>query len=330
MCAACTRAARSASVICAWVVHDTAKIRPGAKSVTTVITSAKEWRDRSIEVRPFGEVYQRAKDSLSGATTASLVHRGWNGDDSSDQRPADGHSCSCRRLYGSTLFAPEIDSPARIRPDPSAVCLRAPSLPQPRSLLRAASRHQLLQPAEVAPSLLQQPAQEAQIVFDSNRLSIHADNSSLAAILHQVAASSGMKIEGLGGDERVFGTFGPGAPRDVLADLLNGTAYNLVLIGDLSNGAPRELILTPATHGAAAPARLRLKSIPMTRAMNQESQDVPPTPPPDVPQPPTTQHAPDTGVRTPQQLFEQLQRMRQGQGQGNQQQQQCQQDSPQQ
>ncbi len=64
-----------------------------------------------------------------------------------------------------------------------------------------------------------------------------------------------MKIDGLGSDERVFGSFGPGAPRDVLADLLDGTAYNLVLLGDLSNGAPRELILSPATHaGAAAPS----------------------------------------------------------------------------
>ena len=100
--------------------------------------------------------------------------------------------------------------------------------------------------------MLQQPAKEAQIVFADNSLSIRADNSSLSAILHQIASSSGMKIEGLGGDERVFGSFGPGAPRDVLADLLDGTAYNLVLLGDLNNGAPRELILTPTTRGASA------------------------------------------------------------------------------
>jgi hypothetical protein len=179
---------------------------------------------------------------------------------------------------------------------------------------------------DVAPSLLQQPAKEAKIVFDNNRLSIHAENSSLAGILRQVASTSGMKVEGLGGDERVFGTFGPGAPRDVIADLLNGTAYNVALIGDLDNGAPRELILSPATHGAAAPAPSPQAN--SDDANDQESQDVPPTPPPDVPQPPTTQTPGTPGVRTPQQLFEQLQRMRQGQGQG--QQQPVQQDSPQQ
>jgi hypothetical protein len=145
--------------------------------------------------------------------------------------------------------------------------------------------------------------------LDDNKLTIHADNSSLTGILHQVASSSGMKIEGLGGDERVFGTFGPGAPRDVLADLLDGTAYNVALVGDLSNGAPRELILSPATHGAAAPAAA---ATPANEANDQESEDVPQQPPPEVPQQPTVNTPATPGVRSPQQLFEQLQRMRQG------------------
>jgi hypothetical protein len=173
----------------------------------------------------------------------------------------------------------------------------------------AASGEQPQSAPPVAPSLLQQPAQEAQIVFAGDTLSIHADNSSLAAILHEFAAKSGMQVEGLGGDERVFGTFGPGVPRDVLADLLNGTAYNLVLLGDLSNGAPRELILTPSTRGGgAAPVAPGPQVNPDEPVSNdQESTDAPP---PDVP-PPGTPPAP--GVRTPQQLFEQLQRMRQAQ-----------------
>ena len=142
----------------------------------------------------------------------------------------------------------------------------------------------------VAPSLLQQPAKEAQIVFAGDTLSIHADNSSLAAILHEFAARSGMQVEGLGSDERVFGTFGPGAPRDVLADLLNGTAYNLVLLGDLSNGAPRELILTPTTRvGGAAPAAAATEINPDEAVSNdQETADAPPEVPPPTP-PPTRQ-----------------------------------------
>lgn len=164
-------------------------------------------------------------------------------------------------------------------------------------------------------SLLQQPAQPAQVTLRAAQLSIHADNASLSAILHEISNISGMKIEGLGGDERVFGTFGPGSPRDVIADLLNGTSYNVVLLGDLTNGAPRELILTPASHGGAA------APIPAVQAGNEEPEQEAPEPP--QPEPPPQQQPeqqvnpqqPPGSVRTPQQLFEQLQRMRQNQGQ---------------
>jgi hypothetical protein len=175
--------------------------------------------------------------------------------------------------------------------------------------------------------MLQQPAKDAQIVFADGNLSIHADNSSLAAILHQVASNSGMKIEGLGSDERVFGNFGPGAPRDVLADLLVGTAYNQVLLGDLSNGAPRELILTPTTRGGATVPSPAPQANANVDDGNNEPEAVE-TPPPPPEQPAGSTQQPPPGVRTPQQLFEQLQQMRAAQGRG--QQQPVQQDSPQQ
>ena len=195
----------------------------------------------------------------------------------------------------------------------------------------------------VAPSLLQQPAREAKIVFAGDTLAIHADNSSLAIILRQFASKSGMKIEGLGGDERVFGSFGPGAPRDVLADLMHGTNYNLVLVGDLANGSPRELILTPTTHGGGEAASGQASG----QQVNQQNQpgmqsgvqpgmqsggqddaasepvatqtDEPqgpldlPTPVEDPLPPPAAEPTP--GVKSPQQLFEQLQSMRQSQQQ---------------
>jgi len=174
--------------------------------------------------------------------------------------------------------------------------------------------------------MLQQPAQDAQIVFANGNLSIHADNSSLAAILHQIAGNSGMKIEGLGSDERVFGNFGPGTPRDVLADLLVGTAYNQVLLGDLSNGAPRELILSPTRGGATVPSPAPQANANADDNNEPEAVETPPPPPQEPPAGSTQQ--PPAGVRTPQQLFEQLQQMRAAQGRG--QQQPVQQDSPQQ
>ncbi len=233
-------------------------------------------------------------------------------------------------MYGSTLCAQR----GRLREmNPTPAATPAP-VAQPAAAPQAAPPQPApSQPAGVAPSLLQQPAKDAQIVFGNGNLSIHADNSSLAAILQQVASTSGMKIEGLGGDERVFGSFGPGAPRDVLADLLVGTSYNQILLGDLSNGAPRELILSPTRSGAAVPTPAPQASANANAEDNEpEAVETPPPPPPEPPAGSTQQ--PPQGVRTPQQLFEQLQQMRAAQGRGQQQQQQqqppVQQDSPQQ
>jgi hypothetical protein len=234
-------------------------------------------------------------------------------------------------IYGSTLSAQRehirgASAPPAATPAPAAQPA-APSQPTPSQ--PAPAQPAPSQPAGVAPSMLQQPAQDAQIVFADGNLSIHANNSSLAAILHQVASNSGMKIEGLGGDERVFGNFGPGAPRDVLADLLVGTAYNQVLIGDLSNGAPRELILSPTRGGATAASPTPQVSANANAEDNEpEAAEAPPPPPPEPPA--ASGQPPPPGVRTPQQLFEQLQQMRAAQGRGQQQpaQQPVQQDSP--
>src|ERR1700723_557103 len=226
---------------------------------------------------------------------------------------AQGENPRLRGLANQQAQAPAPAAPPAASPQPQT------TPPAPQEAPQAA-------PA-VAPSMLQQPAQEAQIDFRNDVLSIRANNSSLAAILRQVAVRSGMKVEGLGGDERVFGSFGPGAPRDVLADLLDGTAYNLVLLGDLNNGAPRELILTPATHGGGAIQSPAPQVNPDEVSNDQEPAEVPQPPQPEVP-PPGTTPPPTPGVRTPQQLFEQLQRMRTGQQQG--QPPPVQQDSPQQ
>jgi hypothetical protein len=105
----------------------------------------------------------------------------------------------------------------------------------------------------VAPNLFDQPATPATVTANNNELTVKADNSSLSQILHQVSSAMGMKLDGLGGDERVFGSFGPGAPREVLTALLDGTSYNVMMVGDLPNGAPRELLLSRRGAGGAAP-----------------------------------------------------------------------------
>jgi hypothetical protein len=99
----------------------------------------------------------------------------------------------------------------------------------------------------------------ATVTWDSQGLHIDAANSSLAQILTDVSTATGAKVEGFDVDQRVFGVFGPGPARDVLSQLLQGSGYNVILIGDQGQGTPREILLSlrhagPKTTPAANPA----------------------------------------------------------------------------
>jgi hypothetical protein len=114
-----------------------------------------------------------------------------------------------------------------------------------------------------APEAPKWPANEkpvpASVTWDSQGLRIDAANSSLAQILADVSTATGAKVEGFDSDQRVFGVFGPGPARDVLSQLLQGSGYNFVLIGDQGQGTPRQLVLSsrhagPKTTAAVNPA----------------------------------------------------------------------------
>lgn len=89
----------------------------------------------------------------------------------------------------------------------------------------------------------------ASVVWDSHGLRIDAENSSLAQILKDVSTATGAKLEGFSSDERVFGAYGPGKARDVLSQLLEGSGYNLLMMGDLGQGAPRQIVLSSRNSG---------------------------------------------------------------------------------
>jgi hypothetical protein len=159
-----------------------------------------------------------------------------------------------------------------------------------------------------------------------------------------------MKITGGVIDERVFGTYGPASPGKILANLLQGTGSNILLIqsaaGDAvsSNAAPVELVLTPR-HGGPTPPNpnapgfndgfapddrqppqtimnrpLPPPSVPVdaSQAGNQNVPPTttigpPPTPTPTDPTAPATQDQSPNGVKTPQQIYDQLLKLRQQQ-----------------
>lgn len=157
------------------------------------------------------------------------------------------------------------------------------------------------------------PQEAAHITYANGQLTVTASNSSLNQILRDIAYQTGMKITGGVTDERVFGQYGPAAPSKVLGELLDGTGSNMLLM-HATAATPAELVLTPR-HGGVTP--------PNPNAYHED----PPQPRPQYPINPQPEvnsrgvpanaepaRSPND-VKTPQQIYEQLERMRQQQQQ---------------
>jgi hypothetical protein len=165
------------------------------------------------------------------------------------------------------------------------------------------------------PSLLDKPAQPAKVSLTDGQLSVTADNSSLTDILHQLAATSGMSIDGLDRDTRIFGSYGPGTPRDILSSLLEGAGYNVMMLGSTDAGTPRQLLLTVRSNATVVPQQASSAPPP-----DDDQDEVVPlntnppageAPPPPRTVPPVPQQNPNGSVKSPQELLQELQQIRQ-------------------
>jgi hypothetical protein len=165
---------------------------------------------------------------------------------------------------------------------------------------------------------------EASVVWDSHGLFIQASNSSLDQILNEISLKTGAKVEGMGADERVFGAYGPGSARDVITELLDGSGYNVLLVGDLGQGTPRRIVLSGRPAGPPPSGQ----STSSDNEAEQEAPEAPPTGPysqPDipgsVPLPPVPARTPESMMQERQQQMQQMEQQRQQQQQQQQQQQ---------
>lgn len=155
-----------------------------------------------------------------------------------------------------------------------------------------------------------QPRQ-ATVVWNSHGLRIDASNSSLQQILKEVTTATGVKISGLNSDQRIFGSYGPAPARDVLSQLLDGSGYNVLMIGDRGQGTPRQVVLSKQPTGPAPPAM----NSPSESSDDNSSADVEEPQPPPQPEPPPA--APNNGFgpgaqpRTPQQILQEMQQRQQ-------------------
>jgi hypothetical protein len=155
-------------------------------------------------------------------------------------------------------------------------------------------------------SSLDAPAKPATVTLNAGELKIETSDSDLGEILKSVATQSGMTIDGTVRSARVFGVYGPGKPTEVLTDLLSGAGYNFIMIGGLSDGAPRELMLSARNGGPPVAAGSRPNAgVSIDDDSDANEQD-------EQPGPGAVIHAPPPGPEDPHVRMEQnLQRLQQ-------------------
>ncbi len=189
--------------------------------------------------------------------------------------------CTCRWMFWGLLWA----APALLAqsaPDQTAA-------PDPASATTPPSNSHKVQkqavPLPQMPSgplsqlpMDQIPPTPAKVTFQDGLLTISAQNSTLGEILREVHKLTGASIDipASGANERVVTHLGPGAPRDVLAVLLNGSSFNYVMVG--SNSDP--------TAVSSVILSSKPSSSPETPAQTQTAANVYQNSPQPVPAPP--------------------------------------------
>ena len=110
------------------------------------------------------------------------------------------------------------------------------------------------------------------VTYRDGQLTVNAENSTLAVVLKMIAEKTGAVIDvpAGSGQERIFEHAGPGQPNDVLEQLLNGSAFNFIIVSSPQRpDQPAEVLLS-----------LRGPDAPLTAAAQPKPIIPPPTPAP--------------------------------------------------
>ncbi len=178
------------------------------------------------------------------------------------------------------------------------------------------------------------PAVAPQVSYEDGLLTIVAPNSTLGDILRSVRKHTSAEIEvPATASERVVTRLGPAPAREVIAELLNGSHFNYVLLGSPqdANALTRVVLVAKTSTDAAGQ--------PSAQAENTPGAPPQLIPPADAPEAEATEDTPDDsaaeqnaeaeqpapapdqpGTKTPQQMLQEMQQrqliMQQQQGQG--------------
>jgi pyruvate/2-oxoglutarate dehydrogenase complex dihydrolipoamide acyltransferase (E2) component len=173
------------------------------------------------------------------------------------------------------------------------------------------------------------PAVPPEVTFQSGLLTITAPNSTLGDVLRAVRKETSADIDvPANANERVAVHLGPAPPRDVMADLLNGSHFNYILLGSPENISALVRVVLVAKTGPDNPdtatAQANATPAPVTAKPADDADAADNTVDPAVDQAATEadETPPDEpGVKTPQEMLQEMQQ-RQLQLQQQQQQQQ--------
>lgn len=233
-------------------------------------------------------------------------------------------------VCAANLFAAQTHRKSH-KPKPKAVAT------QPQPVQAAPVPQQPLPP----PTPENGPSSPPEVSFRGGQLTITARNSTMSDVLNAVRQKTGASVDiTTSSNERVVGKFGPGAPREVMAQLLNGSHYDYVLLGSPGNpDALNKIVLMARAVGPEPPApqqptgfrqqQQALQAVPQVEVdQNNDngSADVVPeqNPPEEEPQEQQEQpEQPEQGqpgqngpmVKTPEQLLRELQQQQQQQQQ---------------
>ena len=168
-----------------------------------------------------------------------------------------------------------------------------------------------------------------QVTFQNNQLTINAPNSTLADILRAVRKQTGAEIDIPSAPERVVTHLGPGPARSVVADLLNGSRFNYVLLGSPSDDSTLARVvlvaksgpdnIPPASTSPGQPGIAQTGIVPGQMPENQpdmnadsaddnanDDNNAVETPPAEPEQPPPGSPG-QNAIKTPQQMLQEMQ-----------------------
>jgi len=163
------------------------------------------------------------------------------------------------------------------------------------------------------------PAVAPQVTYQDGLLTIVAPNSTLGDVLRGVRKHTAADIEvPAGANERVVTRLGPGPAREVVAELLNGSHFNYILLGSpqdatllvrvvlVAKTGPDNPPPAPGQPNAAPPTEVaNVADAPDAEVPDDNADDTQEQPTAEAEQPAPNPDQP--GVKTPQQMLQEMQ-----------------------